>query len=168
MTGATYDTPFFIRPRQSRRALWFLHLSRHPTARDVMIQSHWNISNIFEHYGPGDFGMLGWDALESKTLPLFRFTGLDAEQMRAGLLASLPERLFILASEQPITIDAVRHELANHTAARFSDLDEVILELVLKEKEFEILSPDGKMRSRKLKHLRPTDRIAISRQMRLF
>ena len=33
ITGATYDTPFFVRPRQSRRALWFLHLSRHPTAR---------------------------------------------------------------------------------------------------------------------------------------
>lgn len=63
VTGATYDTPFFIRPRQSRRALWFLHLSRHPTARDVMIQRHWDIQNTFEHYGRGDFGMLGWDAL---------------------------------------------------------------------------------------------------------
>ena len=46
VTGATYATPFFIRPRQSRRALWFLHLSRHPTARDVMIQCHWE---CFEH-----------------------------------------------------------------------------------------------------------------------
>ena len=36
VTGATYDTPFFIRPKRSRWALWFLHLSRHPTARDVM------------------------------------------------------------------------------------------------------------------------------------
>ena len=26
-TGATYDTPFFIRPGRSRRALWFVHLS---------------------------------------------------------------------------------------------------------------------------------------------
>ena len=40
ITGATYDTPFFIRPKSSHRALWFLHLSRHPTARDVMIQQH--------------------------------------------------------------------------------------------------------------------------------
>ncbi len=63
VTGATYDTPFFIRPRSSRRALWFLHLSRHPTARDVMIQQHWNIQNTFVHYGRGDFGMLGWDTL---------------------------------------------------------------------------------------------------------
>ena len=83
---ATYDTPFFIRPRRSHRALWFLHLSRHPTAREVMIQRHWEISNTFEHYGSGDFNMLGWEALESKTLPLFHFGGLDAEEMRKQLL----------------------------------------------------------------------------------
>ena len=46
-TGAAYDTPFFIRPRQSRRALWFVHLSRHPVARDVMVQCHWNNFNTF-------------------------------------------------------------------------------------------------------------------------
>lgn len=159
-TGATYDTPFFIRPRQSRRALWFLHLSRHPTARDVMIQCHWNISNIFEHYGPGDFGMLGWEALESKTVPLFHFSGMDEEQMRKGLLDSMPERLFTMASEQPVTIDAVRHALANETAARFSDLDQVILRLA-QEKEINILGPDDNIRSRTLRRLKPTDRIVF-------
>ena len=90
-TGAAYDTPFFIRPRHSRRALWFLHLSRHPTARDVMIQRHWDVQNTFEHYGRGDFGMLGWDALrDSDTLPLFQFGQLDAEHMHSQLLDSLP------------------------------------------------------------------------------
>ena len=53
VAGSDYDTPFFIRPRRSRRAPWFLHLSSHPTARDVMIQRHWNVHNTFEHYGPG-------------------------------------------------------------------------------------------------------------------
>ena len=71
VTGATYDTPFFIRPKHSRWALWFLHLSRHPVARDVMIQCHWNSSNTFEHYGSGDFDMLGWDALHAGEVPLF-------------------------------------------------------------------------------------------------
>lgn len=160
-TGATYDTPFFIRPEQSRRALWFLHLSRHPTARDVMIQRHWDIQNTFEHYGPGDFGMLGWDALkDSKTLPLFNFNAMDREQMDAQLLESLPRELYGLASERPVTVDAMRHILANRTAARFSDLDRVILQLA-REREFEILNPDGKVRSRSLKRLSPTDRIAV-------
>ena len=162
VTGATYDTPFFIRPRQSRRALWFLHLSRHPTARDIMIQRHWDIQNIFEHYGPGDFGMLGWDALkDSETLPLFQFGELDEQQMRSQLLESLPRELFALVSEQPVTMDAIRHMLANRTAARFSDLDRVILRLV-EDREFEIINPDGKARSRTLKRLRPTDRVALS------
>ena len=120
-TGATFDTPFFIRPIGSRRALWFLHLSRHPIARDVMIQCHWEVSNKFEHYGRGDFGMLGWEALESKTFPLFRFTGLDEEQMRAGLLESLPEKLSLLSPEDSISVAALQYKLANETAARFSD-----------------------------------------------
>lgn len=161
ITGAMYDTPFFIRPGGSRRALWFLHLSRHPTARDVMIQRHWDLHNTFEHYGRGDFGMLGWDTLkDSETLPLFQFGELDQQQMRKQLLESLPRELFGLASEQPITVDALRHMLANRTAARFSDLDQTILRLV-EEREFEILNPDGKMRSRSLKRLSPTDRVAL-------
>ncbi len=160
-TGAAYDTPFFIRPAQSRRALWFLHLSRHPTARDVMIQRHWDIQNTFEHYGPGDFGMLGWDALkDSKTLPLFNFNALNLQQMDVQLLDSLPRELYGLASEQPVTVDAMRHALANGTAARFSDLDRIVLQLV-REREFDILNPDGKIRSRSLRRLSPTDRIAL-------
>ena len=161
MTGAEYDTPFFIRPAISRRALWFLHLSRHPTARDVMIQLHWDIQNRFEHYGPGDFGMLGWDALrDSSSLPLFRFSDLDQKQMQDQLLDSLPGKIYSLVSEQPVTVDAMRHRFANQTAARFSDLDEVVLQLV-REKEFQILDPEGKVRSRSLKRLKPTDRIDL-------
>lgn len=159
-TGAAFDTPFFIRPRQSRRALWFLHLSNHPTARDVMMQRHWDNFNIFEHYGRGDFGMLGWDALNSETLPLFHFEELEAQKMREQLLDSMPIKLFSLASEGPITIDTIRHMVANKTAARFSDLDETIITL-FQEREIEILNPDGKVYSRRLQRLRPTDRIGF-------
>ena len=160
VTGAPYDTPFFIRPRQSRRALWFLHLSQHPTARDVMIRCHWEIQNMFEHYGSGDFDMLGWDALSSGNLPLFHFEDFEAKQMKEQLLGSMPRELFSLVSEAPITVDGMRHMFANRTAARFSDLDEVVLRL-FQEKEFDILNPDGKKRSRNLKRLSPTDRIAL-------
>lgn len=165
-TGATYDTPFFIRPEKSRRALWFLHLSRHPIARDVMIQCHWNSFNTFEHYGSGDFDMLGWDALNTGTLPLFHFEQLEAEQMRKQLLSSMPEELHALAVDDPVTVDAMHHNLANRTAARFSDLDWVVLQLA-QAREFDILGPGGSIRSRRLTRLDPTDRIAIPVQ-RLF
>ena len=166
-TGATYDTPFFIRPGQSRRALWFLHLSRHPTARDVMLQRHWDIQNTFEHYGPGDFGMLGWDALrDSETVPLFNFDQIDLEQMDAQLLESLPRELYSLASEQPVTVDAMRHAIANRTAARFFDLDRNVLQL-MREGEFDILNPAGKRRSRSLTRLSPTDRVSLPHNLLL-
>ena len=166
MTGATYDTPFFIRPRKSRRALWFLHLSRHPTARDVMIQCHWDSFNTFEHYGPGGFDMLGWDALNTESLPLFKFSEFDSRQMRDDLLVPMTTKLYTLAADNPITVDATRHVLANETAARFSDYDDVILQLA-REHEVDILNPEGKVRSRYLKRLSPTDRIGIP-EMRLF
>lgn len=159
-TGATYDTPFFIRPRLSRRALWFLHLSKHPTARDVMIQCHWNIQNTFEHYGRGDFGMLGWDAPRLQTLQLFHFGQLEARQLQEQLLESMPAELFSLASEEPVIVDAMRHMLANKTAARFLDLDQAILTLA-QEKEIAILNSDGKVRSRNLKRLHADDRITF-------
>ena len=160
VTGATYDTPFFVRPQQSRRALWLLHLSHHPVARDVMIQRHWAHRNTFEHYGHGDFNMLGLDALESKTLPQFNFHKIDEKNMRSGLLNSMPHRIARLVSQQAATIDTIRHAFANETAARYEDLDDVILKL-FREKEFDILRPDGKLRLRSLKRIEPTDRIAL-------
>ena len=162
VTRARYDTPFFIRPKESRRALWFLHLSRHLIARDVMIQCHWKNFNTFEHYGSGDFDMLGWDALITNTgaLPLFSFGELDAEQLRQQLLNSMPAELYALVSETPITVDTMRHMLANSTAAPFTDLDNIVLQLA-REREFDILNSNGKLRSRKLTRLEPTDRIAI-------
>ena len=160
-TEATYDTPFFIRPRRSRRALWFLHLSRHPTARDVMIQQHWDVTSTFEHYGSGDFEMLGWDALKSTdTLRLFHFEEFEAKQMREQLLNSLPAELYTLAANDPVTVQKMRHAFANKTAARFSDLDGTVLELA-RGKEIEILNADGKVRSRALQRLGTHDRIAL-------
>ena len=160
-TRAKFYTPFFIRPKKSRRALWFLHLSGHPTARDVMINIHWKLSNIFVHYGRGDFNMLGWDSLID--LPQFDFSKDDEKVMHDQLLESMPDELRALVSEQPVTVDAIHHEFANQTAARFSDIDEIIVRLV-KEGEFVILNPDGKIRNRSALTLKLTDCIALSSQ----
>ena len=162
-TGATFDTPFFIRPKESRRALWFVHLSRHPIARDVMINCHWNSFNKFEHYGSGGFDMLGWDSiLDGSTVPLFNFTEIDRDSLRRQLLDSMPEELYALVSESPATVDVMHHRFANSTAGRFSDLDEVVLELC-REGEFDVLGPDGQRRTRGMKRLHPTDLISFPR-----
>lgn len=129
-----------------------------------MVQCHWDSRNTFEHYGPGSFGMLGWDGLrDGNTLPLFRFDELEGIQMHGQLLDSMPARLYSLASEQPVTVDAFRHALANETAARFSDLDKIVLELS-GQKEFDILDANGKKRRRNLQRLDPTDRIVVPKK----
>ena len=161
-TVATYDTPFFIRPADSRRALWFLHLSRHPTARDVMIQQHWEVSKTFEHYGSGDFEMLGWDALKSEeTLRLFRFEDVEAKDLREQLLNTMPAELHALTARESVSVQTMHYMLANKTTARFVDLDETVIEL-FRAKEFDILDPQGKRRSRNLRNLRAEDRIAAT------
>ena len=108
--------------------------------------------------------MLGWDSLiDIDSMPLFCFDDLDSGQMRDGLLDSMPTQLYSLASEEPVSIEIVRHRLANETAARFKDLDDVIIRLA-KEKEIDILNADGGMRGRNLRRLHHTDRIAIPGQ----
>lgn len=83
--------------------------------------------------------------------------------MMKQLLPAMPEELYRLASENPISVDAIRHIYANKTAAQFSDLDEIVLTLN-QGKEIDILNPDGKRRLRTLKRLNPTDRIALPAQ----
>lgn len=157
-TGATYDTPFFIRPRQSRRALWFVHLSRHPVARDVMVQCHWNNYNRFEHYGPGGLDMMGWDTLASGLLPLFGFSQYDADVLHQQLVDSIPRDWQSLGLFLPISVKDFRTAIANHTAARFSDLDRALGTLA-SVGEFDILTSGGKLRERGLGRLDPSDLI---------
>ena len=129
-----------------------------------MIQQHWDFQNTFEHYGPGDFGMLGWNALRNpENLALFQFGELDKKNMIEGLLESLPRNLHGLVSEKPVTIDAVHHIFANQTAARFSDMDQALITLV-EEGEFQILDSEYKVRRQSVQRLAPTDRVTLSRE----
>ena len=170
LTGASFYTPFFIKPGQSRRALWFVHLSRHPTARDVMLQQHWSNYNSFEHYGRGDLDILGWDALVADPkihIQLFSFDDHDKSQMKKQLLEGLPREIYGLASHEPVTVEAFRYKIANHTAAPSSVLYDTIVQL-RNEGEIELIDPDGRRHSFSFKLLKPTTRIAIPDSLSLF
>ncbi len=163
VTGAKFDTPFYIRPGKSRRALWFLHLSNHHTARDVMIQQHWNNRNTFEHYGTGDFCMLGWDEyFETGTFPLFNFEESDRQQLLSQLLDTMANEVYKLVSTQPQTVNAILYAIGNQTTAQNADINSVIAQLS-RENEFDILDHDGKPRSRRLRILRPNDQVTLPR-----
>ena len=158
-TKAAFFTPFFIRPAPSRRALWFLHLSRHPTARDVMVQQHWRSKNTFVHFGKGGFGMFGWDALRhEETLPLFGFDEIDGQRMLDQLQRPLLEKIHRLTAKGPVSMERLRYAVANGTAARFDDMDGIVRGFA-GAKQIEITTRDGKRRPRALK-LSPSDLIA--------
>ena len=80
--------------------------------------------------------------------------------MVQGLLDTMAQEIHGLAQDGLVSVETIRHRLANRTAARFSDLDQVILQL-FQEKEFAILTPDGNERLRVLKRLRPKDVISL-------
>ena len=65
-----------------------------------------------------------------------------------------------MVSEQPVTMDAILSAIGNQTTARNLDLNKIIAKLA-KEGEFDILDHEGKPRSRGLKLLKPTDRVAL-------
>ncbi len=165
-TGANFVTPFFIRPAKSRRTLWFVHLSRHPTARDVMIQRHWAERSTFEHYGPAGLRMMGWDALNDEP-DLFRFADEDQARLHAALLERMPPEIHALASETPVSVEVMRCMFANETAARFQDLDQVVIDL-FRAKEVDILDARGRRRGSGLQRLRHDDRIALPYQLSLW
>ena len=77
-TGAAFDTPFFLNPKKSRRTLWFLHLSRHPKARDVMIKCHWNciiVSAItFLSITAPVLAGKCWDGMDCTVVMILRFS----------------------------------------------------------------------------------------------
>lgn len=60
-TGAPFYTPFFLRSRDAKLDLWLIHISKHPTARNVMTSTHWGVQNSSRHQGPGGLNMLGFD-----------------------------------------------------------------------------------------------------------
>ena len=166
-TEASYYTPFFIRPRISRRALWFIHLSKHPTARDVMLQLHWELSNTFEHYGNGDLGMLGWDAMKDPDeIELFNFTEDDGKALHRQLMESLPRELDAAVAKEPIPVGTVHHRFANLTAATQAQMDQAIVQL-FQEGEYDIRDKDGKLRSRRIQLLHPSDHILLPSNLTL-
>lgn len=163
--GALYDTPFFIRPLTSRRALWFIHLSQHPIARDVMIQCHWAHGNTFLHYGTGGFDFMGWDpVLERDTRNLFRFGDTEQSHLKKDLLLKLPTELSSLIGDKSISVRNLRRQFANRTAATYSLLDQVLTDLY-RLRVIRISDAQGKDRDKSVLHLRPDDIICIPTQL---
>ena len=112
--GASYFTPFFIRSNEAGRDLWLIHLSKHPTARNVMTSSHWAIQNASVHQGKAGLNMLGFDPHWEDAPPLDFEFDLNAEaQIAVALRNDIPYRVEALDSHGPVTFDAFQRAIAN-------------------------------------------------------
>lgn len=170
-TKALFDTPFFIRPQETHWGMWFIHLSRHAKARDVMIGTHWEVKNVFVHFGTGGFQMLGYDALlDTGETPLFNFGKMDRINMFKDLENTIPQELYnilSLSGSGAINVHTIHQMWANKTAASFSDIDELLTQFV-KEGEFDLLRKDGKEKDRgRIVTVRPTDLIVLPTTLQL-
>lgn len=59
-TDAEFYSPFFIHSPEAHRSYWFLHLSRHREARNVIGNIHWQENTISLHHGGAGLQALGF------------------------------------------------------------------------------------------------------------
>lgn len=144
-TKANYYTPFFIRPIKSSRAYWFLHLSNHRTARNEMVEIHWNHHSSFAHHGTAGLNMLGFEpkiGLQKKFD--FRFDK-DAELLtREALLIDLPP---LIREIGPIPFGELFAKIANESPAKREMIIETLWQLV-EDEEVTISNENGKRKGR--------------------
>ena len=168
-TGFRWFTPFYIRPSGSRRELWFVHLSRHLKAQDVMLGCHWNNHNSFMHYGDS-FGpdMLGRDALERTQMPLLTFDEANRKDMKSSIREDVVHHLHDLPTDQPQPYVNILDYYGNKTAATHSDMNDILIESV-RRGDIEVRTSDGKRRDRtRLRHIKADDVLARPRQLSLL
>ena len=160
-------TPFFLRPKKSRRDLWFVYFSRNATARDVMLDCHWKSRNAFAHYGES-FGlkMLGFEALEGSTVPLLTFNDGDREEMNAALAEQLVRQLHGKLKTGGLRLSGVLDHFGNKAAATIADFNNLVVS-ARNAGELQVVGPDGRPRSRSLQIIRQDDRIVLPLQLTL-
>ncbi|OYP34506.1 three-Cys-motif partner protein TcmP [Rhodopirellula sp. MGV] len=161
-SGAECYTPFFVNSVDSNRAYWLLHFSKHSTARDAMMELHWDLNNHFEHFGKAGFGMLclGFDPRQVplQNQPTFAFDKDARELTREALLIEIPEKLSEFGGSTPYQMFFDRN--VNDTPATKAMISDAIRQLA-KDKDIEIFSENGKQRACDVK-LNDTDRIRLA------
>lgn len=162
-TDAPYFTPFFLHSADAHRDLWLVHLSKHPTARNVMVSSHWEIQNRSIHQGRGGFDLLGYDPNWENTSQLDFGFDADAEtKTLAALREDIPRHMAGLDSHGPINVAAFLHETVNRTPASLDHLQQTTMELY-RAGDLEIWTRTGR-KKQPYARLKSDDLMQLARQ----
>lgn len=146
---AGYYTPFFIQSPESHRGYWLVHLSNHPTARDVMTELHWQKHNYFEHFGKAGFRMLAYDPrkdFESQGYLTFKFDSPARALTADAVREDIPRRL-LAAHRDGVSVGEFLASVSNETPATRAIIKEVIQELS-RNSEIELRAKSGRRRQR--------------------
>lgn len=163
-TGAPFYTPFFLRSREAMRDLWIIHLSKIVTARNVMIEGHWNVGNSSLHQGPAGLNMLGFDPHWDERVAFdFGFDEAAGEEVTGSLLSGLPNRIEILGGAEGTAVGTLMQKIANETAATSDQIKDAI-SLLHQHSAVELFTSEGGRR-RLASVPNPTDRVSLSRQL---
>lgn len=168
-TGAEYYSPFFIRSPEAHRSYWFLHLSRHREARNVIGNIHWQENNISLHHGGAGLQALGFSGgRDPRQLMLgYEFDAVAKRASREALRLQIPQviRAAVDADLAP-SLEQLFGRRCNDTPVTRELFEEVLVELrELGELRIEDAYGKEKPRTPRVKW---SDRIVLARQPTLF
>jgi len=148
-TGSRFYTPFYIVSEESHRAYWLVHLCMHPKAHDEMIKTHWDVGNLFRHYGGAgtEMHMWGYNARNDPGLSGildFGFGEMDKNECIRALQSELPNLIYSQADG--ISFEGLASSISNNTVA-WQDLIKEQLGFLRSEGEIEIITPNGNQRA---------------------
>ena len=168
-TSAEYYSPFFIRSPDAHRSYWFIHLSRHREARNVIGNIHWEETNTSLHHGGAGLQALGFSkSSDPKQLMLgYEFDEHARAQSKKVLQDQIPRiiREAIDADLAP-SLEQLFGRECNDTPVTRELFEEVLVGL-REEGELRIEDVYGKDKPR-AQTMNWSDRIVLARQPTLF
>jgi len=169
-SGAKFFTPFFIVSEKANREYWFIHLSTHARARDEMIKLHWRLNNHFRSNCGAGVDMLGYDPRKDTSLSGqqsfadFNFDADAENRTRAQLSMDIPR--YLAQHRDGVTFEQLITEKIV-TSPAHEDMTRKVLAPLLRDKEIEIIGPNGEKRREGLRTTKQ-DVVRISAQPLLF
>ncbi len=165
--GSQFASRFFLRSEIANRDMWFVHYSKITKSRLVMNEAHWAIKNASITQGEPGLDMLGFRPNWEDQIGFdFEFQETDEGQIHTALMCDLPHWLEQFDENVAPTKGELLARTADKTAATEQQIDNAFGSLH-NEGVVEILTPSG-VRKRPDALLRPSHRILLPRQRRLF
>jgi three-Cys-motif partner protein len=160
---ATYCTPFYIIPRDSRRGYWLLHLAQHLRANEEMKRIHWQNNNLHHPGGPG-FNMLGFIGNNGQLAFDNRFDENARRVTTQALHEDIPKRLSEMHT--PVRFGELVRITANETPAKRQQIQEAVFALA--NERHLILRTETGAKRRTAQGLKDEDAIELPTQLWLL